>query len=198
MIQPQTCKLCATNCGTVANQWNSCCPKEPQLLGMMLVCEMSLSCGVCHSASPLHASSGLFLWCWKRGWGKGKSKASSAFGVSWKRETSFPAEWACCTVLPVCVEFRWERKRVYLLASAFLTTINLGVWAINIMFPPIHVSLAGKCSWQTESKAEFAVTVVGRAGGALSEGQITFCDLKKTPLEHAEQNLTLRFTGSYS
>lgn len=99
-----------------------------------------------------------------------------------KGNKNFPTEWACCTALPVCVEFRWERKRVYLLASAFLTTINLGVRAINIMFPPIHVSLAGKCSWQTESKAEFAVTVVGRARGALSEGQITFCDLKKNTL----------------
>lgn len=53
VIQPQRCKLCATNCGTVANQWNSWCPKEPQLLVTVLVCEMSLSWVTVHPLSML-------------------------------------------------------------------------------------------------------------------------------------------------
>lgn len=91
----------------------------------------------------------------------GKSEASSVLGISWRKANSFPAEWACCSALPMCEEFRWEGKRVFLLAGGFLTTINLGVWAISIMFPPIAVSLAGKCSGHTVCKAEFMVTLAG-------------------------------------
>lgn len=92
-------------------------------------------------------------------------KAALSWGFHEERENrSFPAEWACCSALPVCVEFRWEGERVLLLAGGFLTTINLGVWAINIMFPPITVSLPGKHSGHTVCKAEFMVTLVGGGG----------------------------------
>lgn len=70
------------------------------------------------------------------------------------------------------------------------------------MFPPIHVSLAGKCSWQTESKAEFVVTVAGRGkrGFVWSPDNILLLKKKnqETPLEHTEQNLMLRYTGLYT
>ena len=165
-------------------------------LGAVSVCEMPLSRGGCHSASPGRASSGCFLQA--LGWPASR-KPVLRWGVCGERNRSFPAEWACCSALPVCVEFRWEGKKVFLLANGFLTTINLGVWAISIMFPPINV-LSGKRSGHTVCKAEFTVTWEGGGKGTLSEAQIIFCDVKKTPntSEHAEQNLIWRFMGSCS
>lgn len=149
-------------CGTLAKQRLCFMPERrasdvSHVCRDVSVCEMPLSRGVCHSASPCHASSGLFPQapgCCQAV--ASKSKARPVSGISWrKRNRSFPAEWACCSALPVCVEFRWGGERVLLVAGGFLTTINLGVWAINIMFPPITVCLPGKCSGHTVCKAEF-------------------------------------------
>lgn len=95
-----------------------------------------------------------------------ESKAGSVLEILWReRNGSFRAEWACCSALLVCMEFRWETERFFLLPSGFFTTINLSVWAINIMFPPIAVSLSCKCSGQTVRKAEFTATLAGMGKG---------------------------------
>lgn len=95
-----------------------------------------------------------------RGWGKPKARSVSRISP-WKRKSCFPAEWACCSALPVCAEFRWESKRVFLLLGGVLTTINLGVWVINITFPPTHGSPTGRRSGHAGCTAELLVTLAG-------------------------------------
>lgn len=129
-----------------------------------------------------------------------KSKSGSVPGISWReRNWSFHAEWACCSALLVCMEFRWEIERFFLLPSGFLTTINLSGRAINIKFPPVTVSLSCKCSGQTVRKAEFMATLAGGGkGGFVWSPNNLLWFKKKKPSEHAEQNLILRFKGSFS